>query len=72
MLHPGSDGESRAWLQRLRCAGRERDEARRELRELLLRAARFELHRQSATLAQAAVAWGWSAWMTGCLPSGGW
>jgi RNA polymerase sigma-70 factor (ECF subfamily) len=49
-LHPGSDGESRAWLQRLRSDGRERDQARDELRELLLRAARFELKRRSATL----------------------
>jgi RNA polymerase sigma-70 factor (ECF subfamily) len=49
-LHPASDGESRAWLQRLRSGGHERDQARRELRELLLRAARFELSRRSATL----------------------
>jgi RNA polymerase sigma-70 factor, ECF subfamily len=49
-LHPGSDVESRAWLQRLRSDGYERDQARRELRELLLRAARFELNRRSATL----------------------
>jgi RNA polymerase sigma-70 factor (ECF subfamily) len=49
-LHPGSGDESRAWLQRLRSDGHERDQARRELRELLLRAARFELRRRSATL----------------------
>jgi RNA polymerase sigma-70 factor (ECF subfamily) len=49
-LHPGSDGESRAWLQRLRSDGHERDQARTELRELLVRAARFELKRRSATL----------------------
>jgi RNA polymerase sigma-70 factor, ECF subfamily len=49
-LHPGSDGESRVWLQRLRSDGHERDQARGELRELLLRAARFELNRRAATL----------------------
>jgi RNA polymerase sigma-70 factor (ECF subfamily) len=49
-LHPGSDGESRAWLQRLRSGGHERDQARGELRELLLRAARFELNRRAAAL----------------------
>jgi RNA polymerase sigma-70 factor, ECF subfamily len=49
-LHPGCDGESRAWLQRLRSDGHERDQARGELRELLLRAARFELNRRAATL----------------------
>jgi RNA polymerase sigma-70 factor, ECF subfamily len=49
-LHPGSDDESRAWLQRLRSDGHERDLARAELRELLLRAARFELNRRSASL----------------------
>jgi len=49
-LHPGSDAESRAWLQRLRSDGHERDQARSELRELLLGAARFELNRRSATL----------------------
>jgi RNA polymerase sigma-70 factor, ECF subfamily len=49
-LHPGSDDESRVWLQRLRSDGHGRDVARRELRDLLLRAARFELNRRSATL----------------------
>jgi RNA polymerase sigma-70 factor (ECF subfamily) len=49
-LHPGSDGESRAWLQRLRSDGHERDQARGELRELLVRAARFELNRRAAAL----------------------
>jgi RNA polymerase sigma-70 factor, ECF subfamily len=49
-LHPGSDVESRAWLRRLRSDGHERDQACGELRELLLRAARFELKRRSATL----------------------
>jgi RNA polymerase sigma-70 factor (ECF subfamily) len=51
-LHPGSDGESRVWLQRLRSDGHDRDQARGELRELLLRAARFELNRRTATLPQ--------------------
>ncbi|MEA2213237.1 MAG: hypothetical protein QOF83_3185 [Solirubrobacteraceae bacterium] len=50
MQHPGSDVESRAWLQRLRSDGHERDQARRALRELLLRAARFELDRRSTPL----------------------
>ena len=49
-LHPGLDDASRMWLQRLRSDGHERDEARGELRDLLLRAARFELNRRSATL----------------------
>jgi RNA polymerase sigma-70 factor, ECF subfamily len=49
-LQPGCDGESLAWLRRLRSDGLERDQARNELRELLLRAARFELNRRSATL----------------------
>lgn len=50
ILNPGSGDESRVWLQRLRSDGPERDQARGELRELLLRAARFELHRRAATL----------------------
>ena len=49
-LHPASDDESRMWLQRLRSDGHERDQACRELRDLLLRAARFELNRRAATL----------------------
>jgi RNA polymerase sigma-70 factor, ECF subfamily len=49
-VHPGCDGESRVWLQRLRSDGHERDQARGELRELLLRAARFELNRRASTL----------------------
>jgi RNA polymerase sigma-70 factor (ECF subfamily) len=49
-LRPGSDDESRAWLQRLRSGGHERDQAHSELRELLLSAARFELNRRSVTL----------------------
>jgi RNA polymerase sigma-70 factor, ECF subfamily len=43
-----ADLESRAWLSRLRAEGRQRDEAMRELRELLLRAARFEVGRRRA------------------------
>ncbi len=49
-LHRCFDGESRVWLQRLRSGGHERDHARRDLRELLLRAARFEMNRRAATL----------------------
>ena len=43
-----ADLESRAWLRRLRAEGRQRDEAMRELHELLLRAARFEVARRRA------------------------
>jgi RNA polymerase sigma-70 factor (ECF subfamily) len=46
------DSESRRWLERLRSEGRERDAALAELRELLLRAARFEVRRRCATLSQ--------------------
>jgi RNA polymerase sigma-70 factor, ECF subfamily len=46
------DAESRRWLERLRAEGRLRDEAIAELRELLLRAARFEVRRRCATLSQ--------------------
>ena len=49
-LRPGFDGESGLWLQRLRSNGHARDQARSELRELLLRAARFELNRRSPSL----------------------
>ena len=48
--HAAADVESRAWLVRLRAHGAERDEAIGELRELLLRAARFEVHRRAAAL----------------------
>jgi RNA polymerase sigma-70 factor (ECF subfamily) len=41
------DGESRAWLERLRAAGGERDEALAQLRGLLLQAARREAFRRS-------------------------
>jgi RNA polymerase sigma-70 factor (ECF subfamily) len=45
----GCDPESREWLRRLRADGYERDLALRELRDLLLRAARFEVNRRRAT-----------------------
>jgi RNA polymerase sigma-70 factor (ECF subfamily) len=48
----GVDAESRRWLERLRAEGREREAAIRELRELLLRAARFEVRRRCATLSE--------------------
>ena len=47
--HIGRDAESRAWLRRLRADGPERDQALSDLRELLLRAARFEVNRRRAT-----------------------
>lgn len=43
------DADSLAWLTRLRADGPERDLALRDLRELLLRAARFEVRRRYAT-----------------------
>ena len=46
------DAESRTWLERLRSEGRDRDAAIAELRELLLRGARFEVRRRCATLSQ--------------------
>jgi RNA polymerase sigma-70 factor, ECF subfamily len=46
------DSESRRWLERLRADGRDRDAALVELRELLLRAARFEVRRRCATMSQ--------------------
>jgi RNA polymerase sigma-70 factor (ECF subfamily) len=46
------DAESRRWLERLRAEGRDRDAAIAELREILLRAARFEVRRRCATLSQ--------------------
>ena len=42
--------ESQAWLQRLRSDGIERDQALSDLRELLLRAARYEVHRRDGGL----------------------
>jgi RNA polymerase sigma-70 factor, ECF subfamily len=44
------DAESRRWLDRLRAEGRERETALAELRELLLRAARFEVRRRCALM----------------------
>jgi RNA polymerase sigma-70 factor (ECF subfamily) len=46
-----ADAESRAWLRRLRADGPERARAIGELRELLLRAARFEVNRRRARMA---------------------
>jgi RNA polymerase sigma-70 factor (ECF subfamily) len=46
------DAESRRWLERLRAEGPERDAAIADLRELLLRGARFEVSRRCATLTQ--------------------
>jgi RNA polymerase sigma-70 factor, ECF subfamily len=46
------DSESRRWLDRLQEEGRDRNAALGELRELLLRAARFEVGRRCATLTQ--------------------
>jgi RNA polymerase sigma-70 factor (ECF subfamily) len=46
------DSESRRWLERLRAEGRDRNAAIAELRELLLRAARFEVRRRCATMSQ--------------------
>jgi RNA polymerase sigma-70 factor, ECF subfamily len=45
-LHAASDDESRLWLKRLSSDGAELDRARSDLRELLLRAARYEVHRR--------------------------
>jgi RNA polymerase sigma-70 factor (ECF subfamily) len=42
--------DSQSWLRRLRAEGPEREAALHELRDLLLRAARFELARRRATL----------------------
>jgi RNA polymerase sigma-70 factor (ECF subfamily) len=49
-LQSVADLESRAWVQRLSGGGPAREEALRGLHELLLRAARFEIHRRSRTL----------------------
>ena len=46
------DSDSRRWLERLSVGSRDRDAAIGELRELLLRAARFEVRRRCATLSQ--------------------
>jgi len=44
------DAESRTWVDRLSADGADRDAALAELREVLLRAARFEVGRRCATL----------------------
>ena len=44
---PACDAASRAWLQRLRGTGAERDGAIRELHALLMAAARHEVHRRA-------------------------
>ncbi len=46
----GADVESRRWLLRLRSEGPERANAVAELHDLLLRAARFEVHRRRAAM----------------------
>jgi RNA polymerase sigma-70 factor, ECF subfamily len=46
------DSESRRWLERLQPESDDREVALAELRELLLRAARFEVRRRCATMSQ--------------------
>ena len=48
--HTARDSESHAWLRRLCAVGPERDQALSDLRELLLRAARFEVNRRRGTM----------------------
>ncbi|MEO6859061.1 MAG: hypothetical protein ABI323_10825 [Solirubrobacteraceae bacterium] len=47
-----ADIKSRAWVQRLRADGAGRDQALNDLRELLLRAARFEVDRRRGAIPQ--------------------
>jgi RNA polymerase sigma-70 factor (ECF subfamily) len=47
---PLLDADSRAWLRDLRATGSTRDQALERLHALLLRAARFEVHRQRRAL----------------------
>ena len=47
---PSLDDESRTWLRDLHAEGASRDDAIARLRELLLRAARFEIIRRRATM----------------------
>jgi len=47
---PSPDDESRAWLRDLRSEGTSQDEAIARLRELLVRAARFEIARRRTTM----------------------
>jgi RNA polymerase sigma-70 factor (ECF subfamily) len=46
----GPDAESRAWVAALSAEGERGEDARARLRDLLLRAARFEINRRRATL----------------------
>ena len=46
----GPDAESQAWLRRLRAHGPERDQAIRDLHDLLLGAARFEVRRRAVAM----------------------
>jgi RNA polymerase sigma-70 factor, ECF subfamily len=46
----GLDSQSSRWIERLRAEGPEHETAIKELRMLLLKAARFEVHRRRATL----------------------
>jgi RNA polymerase sigma-70 factor (ECF subfamily) len=48
---PRLDAESQGWINRLRAGNPEYDTAVKELHMLLLKAARFEVHRRRATLA---------------------
>jgi RNA polymerase sigma-70 factor, ECF subfamily len=47
---PGPDAESRTWLVGLRADGERGEDARRRLRDLLLKAARFEINRRREAL----------------------
>ena len=49
-LRPSLDDESRAWLRDLRSDGASQDEAIARLRELLVRAARFEIARRRGAM----------------------
>lgn len=51
-LAPHVDEDSRAWLQRLRAGGPERQAAIAELHDLLVRAATFEVNRRAVTFPQ--------------------
>ena len=50
MSHASHDPESQAWIDGLTAAGVARDDAIARLHALLLKAARFEVHRRRATL----------------------
>jgi RNA polymerase sigma-70 factor, ECF subfamily len=49
LVAAGAEQESRAWIERLRATGPERDEALVELHALLVRAARFEIGRRTGS-----------------------